>query len=582
MRVVVAKTAGFCMGVRKAMDSVLDAANEKGNNGHVYTEGPLIHNPQVLEMLEEQGINTLGKDTDISKSTVVIRAHGITPERRREIEATGANICDATCPRVMRVQKIIDKHADEGYSTIIIGDEGHAEVTGLLGYARGNGHVISSAEETADLPDMEKVCIVAQTTQDMRTFALIVEKLKQRYKNHKVFDTICSSTSKRQGEVMNLSETVDAMIVVGGKGSANTNRLAQISASKGMPTFLVETDEELELNKLLNFDTIGVTAGASTPNWLIQKVVDKIETFQAENVGKIRFFFKRAFKILISSFMYIGIGAASLSYSSSVLLGIYPRLNFCAIAALFLFSMYVLNHFTNKEAAALNKPSRARLYEKHHSIFVVLGIVAAITSFVLAFMISIEIFFCVFFATLFGIAYRISIIPKKFSRFIRHRSLEQIPGSKEIFISMAWAVSTGLIPFLGASVSARSFSSLLVVVAFAFSMAFMRTVLLNVQDVQGDRIVGKETIPIAIGKRNTQISLIVLSVLIAVLLIVSPMLGWTSAFSYYLFPCVIYACGYLYLYHRRLIPSGLACEAITDFNFILAGIMVIIWRLFGH
>jgi 4-hydroxy-3-methylbut-2-enyl diphosphate reductase len=582
MRVVVAKTAGFCMGVRKAMDSVLDAANEKGNNGHVYTEGPLIHNPQVLEMLEEQGINTLEKDTDISKSTVVIRAHGITPERRQEIEATGANICDATCPRVMRVQKIIDKHADEGYSTIIIGDEGHAEVTGLLGYARGNGHVISSAEETADLPDMEKVCIVAQTTQDMRTFALIVEKLKQRYKNHKVFDTICSSTSKRQGEVMNLSETVDAMIVVGGKGSANTNRLAQISASKGMPTFLVETDEELELNKLLNFDTIGVTAGASTPNWLIQKVVDKIETFQAENVGKIRFFFKRAFKILISSFMYIGIGAASLSYSSSVLLGIYPRLNFCAIAALFLFSMYVLNHFTNKEAAALNKPSRARLYEKHHSIFVVLGIVAAITSFVLAFMISIEIFFCVFFATLFGIAYRISIIPKKFSRFIRHRSLEQIPGSKEIFISMAWAVSTGLIPFLGSSVSARSFSSLLVVVAFAFSMAFMRTVLLNVQDVQGDRIVGKETIPIAIGKRNTQISLIVLSVLIAVLLIVSPMLGWTSAFSYYLFPCVIYACGYLYLYHRRLIPSGLACEAITDFNFILAGIMVIIWRLFGH
>ncbi|MFQ5714347.1 MAG: 4-hydroxy-3-methylbut-2-enyl diphosphate reductase [Candidatus Scalinduaceae bacterium] len=580
MRVVVAKTAGFCMGVRKAMDRVLDAANEKGNNGHVYTEGPLIHNPQVLEMLKEKGINTLGNDTDISKSTVVIRAHGITPERRQEIEATGANICDATCPRVMSVQKIIDKHAEEGYSTIIIGDEGHAEVTGLLGYARGNGHVISSTEEISGLPDMEKVCIVAQTTQDMRTFALIVEKLKQRYKNYKVFDTICSSTSKRQEEAINLSETVDAMIVVGGRGSANTNRLAQISASNGTPTFLVESDKELELKKLVNFDTIGVTAGASTPNWLIQKVVDKIQTFQAGNVGKIRIYTARAFTLLIGSFMYIGIGTASFSYSSSILLGIEPQLNFCAIATLFLFSMYVLNHFANKEAVALNEPSRAKLYERHQSIFVVLGITAAVTSFALALMVGIEVFFCIFFATLFGIAYRISIIPKKFSRLIRYRSLEQIPGSKEIFISIAWAVSTGLVPFLGSPV--RFLSTLPVVIAFTFSIAFIRTVLQDVKDVQGDRMVGKETIPIAIGKRNTQISLIVISVLLAALLIISPMLGWTSAFSYYLLPCVAYACGYLYLYHKRLIPSGLACEAITDFNFILAGVMVIIWWLFGH
>ncbi len=581
MRVIVAKTAGFCMGVRKAMDRVLDAANKSiRNNGNVYTEGPLIHNPQVLEMLKEKGINTLGNDTDISKSTVVIRAHGITPERRRKIEATGANICDATCPRVMSVQKIIEKHAEEGYSTIIIGDEGHAEVTGLLGYARGNGHVISSTEEISGLPDMGKVCIVAQTTQDMRTFALIVEKLKQRYKNYKVFDTICSSTSKRQEEVINLSKFVDAMIVVGGKGSANTNRLVQISANEGTPTFLVETDEELEFKKLIDFGVIGVTAGASTPNWLIQKVVDKIETFQAENVGKIRIHTARAFTLLIGSFMYIGIGTASFSYSSSILLGIDPQLNFCAIATLFLFSMYVLKHFANKEAVALNEPSRAKLYERHQSIFVVLGITAAVTSFALALMVGIEVFFCIFFATLFGIAYRITIVPKKFSRFFRYRSLEQIPGSKEIFISITWAVSTGLVPFLGSPV--HFLSTLPVVLAFTFSIAFIRTVLQDVKDVQGDRMVGKETIPIAIGKRNTQISLIVISVLLAVLLIVSPMLGWTSAFSYYLLPCVAYACWYLYLYHKRLIPSGLACEAITDFNFILAGIMVIIWWLFGH
>jgi 4-hydroxy-3-methylbut-2-enyl diphosphate reductase len=457
-----------------------------------------------------------------------------------------------------------------------VGDDGHAEVTGLLGYTDGNGYVISSPEEVSGLPDMEKICIVAQTTQDMNTFALIVEKLKQRYGNHKVFDTICSSTSRRQEEVISLSEDVDAMIVVGGRGSANTNRLVQISESRGTPTYLVETEDELDLRKLVDYGVIGVTAGASTPNWLLQRVVDKVQNYQNKRINKIRIFTEKALTILIGSFMYIGIGAASFSYSSSVLLGINPRIKFCAIATLFLFSMYVLNYFSNKEAAALSELSRAKLYEKHQGVFMVLGIVAAIISSVLAFTVNIEAFFCVFFASLFGIAYRISIIPKKFSRIVRYRSLAQIPGSKEMFISIAWAVSTGLIPFLGSPAS--SLSSLPVVLAFTFSMVFIRTVLLDVRDVQGDRIIGKETIPIAIGKNNTKAILVVMSILLTILLIISPMNGWTSGFSYYLLPCVVYACGYLYLYHKRLIPSGLACESITDFNFILAGIMVAIWR----
>ncbi|MBT3878361.1 MAG: 4-hydroxy-3-methylbut-2-enyl diphosphate reductase [Candidatus Scalindua sp.] len=579
MRVIVAKKAGFCMGVRKAMDNALDAANKVGSDDStVYTEGPLIHNPQVLEKLEKQGIRALKEDTDLSNSTVVIRAHGITPKRRQELEASGAEISDATCPRVKRVQSIIEENTKEGYSTIIVGDEGHAEVVGLLGYTDGNGYVISSPEEVSELPDMEKICIVAQTTQDMNTFAAIAEKLKQRYENHRVFDTICSSTSRRQEEVISLSEEVDAIVVVGGRGSANTNRLVQISEKRGMPTFLVETEQELNLKKLADYGVIGVTAGASTPNWLLQRVVDKVQNYQGKKIKKMQLFTEKAITILIGSFMYIGIGAASFSYSSSVLLGINPRIKFCTIATLFLFSMYVLNYFANKEAAALSEPSRAKLYERHQGVFKILGIVAAILSSVLAYTVNIDAFFCVFFASLFGIAYRVYIIPKKLTSIIRYRSLAQIPGSKEVFISIAWAVSTGLIPFLGSPES--SLPSLPVVLAFTFSMVFVRTVLLDVRDVQGDRIVGKETIPIAIGKTNTKAMLVVISILLTILLIASPKIGWTSGFSYYLLPCVAYACGYLYLYHKRLIPSDLACEIITDFNFILAGIMVAIWHLF--
>ena len=579
MRVIVAKKAGFCMGVRKAMDNALDAANKDGgDDGNVYTEGPLIHNPQVLEKLEKQGIRALNEDTDLSKSTVVIRAHGITPKRRQELEASGAEISDATCPRVKRVQSIIEENAKEGYSTIIVGDEGHAEVTGLLGYTDGKGYVVSSPDEVSTLPDMEKICIVAQTTQDMNTFALIAEKLKHRYKNHKVFDTICSSTSRRQEEVISLSEEVDAMIVVGGRGSANTNRLVQIAEKKGLPAFLVETEHELDLRKLSEYGIIGVTAGASTPNWLLERVVDKVQNYKGEKIKKMQSFTEKAITVLIGSFMYIGIGAASFSYASSVLLGTDPRIKFCAIATLFLFSMYVLNYFANKEAAALSEPSRAELYEKHQGVFIVLGIVAAILSTILAFTINIDVFFCIFFSSLFGIAYRVSIVPKKFTGIVRYRSLAQIPGSKEMFISIAWAVSTGLITFLGSPEA--SLSSLPVVLAFTFSMVFTRTVLLDVRDVQGDRIIGKETIPIAIGKKNTKAILVVMLTLLTILLVISPMIGWTSGFSYYLLPCVAYACGYLYLYHKRLIPTGFACEIITDFNFILAGIMVAIWHFF--
>ena len=579
MRVIVAKKAGFCMGVRKAMDNALDAANKVGSDGGtVYTEGPLIHNPQVLDKLEKQGIRALKEDTDLSKSTVVIRAHGITPKRRQELEASGAEICDATCPRVKRVQSIIEENAKEGYSTIIVGDEGHAEVIGLLGYTNGNGYVISSPNEVSELPDMEKICIVAQTTQDMNTFAFIAEKLKHRYENHKVFDTICSSTSRRQEEVISLSKDVDAMVVVGGRGSANTNRLVQISEKRGIPAFLVETEQELNLKKLADYGTIGVTAGASTPNWLLERVVDRVQHYHGKKNKQIQSFTEKSITILIGSFMYIGIGAASISYSSSVLLGINPKIKFCAIATLFLFSMYVLNYFANKEAAALSEPSRAKLYEKHQEVFMALGIVAAVLSSVLAFTVNINAFFCVFFASLFGIAYRIYIIPKKLSNITKYRSLAQIPGSKEVFTGIAWAVSTGLVPFLGSTAS--SLASLSVVFAFTFSMVFIRTVLLDVKDVQGDRIIGKETIPTAIGKNNTKAILVVMSILLTILLTVSPTKGWTSGLSYYLLPCVAYACGYLYLYHKRLIPSGLACESITDFNFILAGIMVAIWHLF--
>lgn len=566
------------MGVRRAMDIVLDATySEKHKGTTVYTDGPLIHNPQVLNLLKEKGIKTLKAGAELDKSRVVIRAHGITPARKKEIEEMGARVSDATCPHVMRVQNIIKRYSAQGYSIIIIGDTGHAEVVGLLGYAEGRGYVVGSMEDVENLPPMEKVCVVAQTTQDKRLFKAATSRLKEKYGECQVFETICGSTHERQDEVINLCRSVDAMVVVGGRGSANTNRLVKICESEGVPTFHIETETELDLKKLEDFEVVGVTAGASTPQWLIKRVVDMLSSHEKQEAGRLRGWLRMAFHTFVGSCMYLGIGAVAMSYASAVLLGVKPQIHYCAIAALFLFSMHVLNNVTNKEAAALNDPFMARLYDRRHNIFLVLGLLGLVASYGVALVLDFYVFLMIFLSSVFfALAFRIHVLPNRVSSLLKHKSLERFPGTKEIFFGIAWALATALLPFIVNE--PQPMAPMAIALAFIFSIAFFRAVLLDIRDIQGDRIVGKETIPIAIGRKWTKIMLVSLAVIMTSLLGVSAKLDWTSNFSLFLVPCVLYACLYLLLYHKKVIGEGLVCEAITDFNFILAGILAFLWE----
>lgn len=276
MKIYLAKTAGFCMGVRRAVDKVMQAV---AAGETVYTLGPLIHNPQEIERLRRMKVQDIESLEGVSGRHVVVRTHGISPEQRRELRQAGAIIDDATCPRVARVQGIIQQHAQKGYHTVIVGDRGHAEVIGLLGFTMGRGHVVSSEEEVADLPPMEKVCVVSQTTMSRDYYQQLVHIISSRFRGEcLIFDTICDTTSQRQEEVKELCRTVQALIVVGGKNSANTGRLAQIASALGVAAFHIETAEELDLAQLQRFERVGVTAGASTPTWLIEQVVDKLRT----------------------------------------------------------------------------------------------------------------------------------------------------------------------------------------------------------------------------------------------------------------------------------------------------------------
>ena len=277
MKVILAKSSGFCFGVKRATDIALEASRTAGGDS-VFTDGPLIHNPQALAMLRQRGVFPLQEGKGTIEGTVIIRSHGVSPERLNRLNKTGATIVDATCPKVKKVQSIIGRCATRGSYVVIVGDEDHAEVKGLRGFAGKDSAVVQSEDEVAKLPLKNKVCVVAQTTQSKELFFHLAEKIKERFPEAQIFDTICEANRNRQEELKTLCHSVEAIIVVGGKGSANTKRLAEIAESKGVPTFFVENEEELNLDELKPYNEVGVIGGASTPDWVLQRVVDTLES----------------------------------------------------------------------------------------------------------------------------------------------------------------------------------------------------------------------------------------------------------------------------------------------------------------
>ncbi len=277
MHVILAKSSGFCFGVKRAMDMALAIGKTSGAEKPVYTDGPLIHNLQALDLLSERGIEPLGEIKESSNGTIIIRSHGITPQRRRRLEQSGAKVIDATCPRVHKVQSIIQDYTQKGYFIIIVGDAHHAEVAGLLGYASNKGVAIQSEDDLPNLPSDTKICLVAQTTQNREGYLLLAERIKERFPWVEVFDTICDANRQRQEELVELCPHVDAVVVVGGRHSGNTRRLFDIARATGTPAFFVETAADLDLEKLGAFQTVGVIGGASTPAWVLEEIVKSLE-----------------------------------------------------------------------------------------------------------------------------------------------------------------------------------------------------------------------------------------------------------------------------------------------------------------
>ncbi|MCX5822355.1 MAG: 4-hydroxy-3-methylbut-2-enyl diphosphate reductase [Deltaproteobacteria bacterium] len=572
MGVKLAKTAGFCMGVKRAVDMVLDMVRQKGH-GTIYTYGPLIHNPQTIELLRQRGIIPIRRLQEIegvpAGAFMVIRAHGISPGERKKIKEKGFRIIDATCPKVAHVQAIIRKRAGAGFTVLIAGDREHPEVNGLLGFAGEAGIVIGAPEEVDSLPALTKVCVVAQTTQSLEEYAAIVRRVKERFPEAVIFDTICDSTEKRQTEIKALAAGTDAVFIVGGRNSANTRRLAELAKLRGKPAFHIETADELKEIDVETYRRIGVSGGASTPNWIIGRVVDHL----TGRLGKREEILRHLFKIWVFAVrtdIYSAAGAGFLSFAAMLLQGLPVNPLLILTASLYVYAMHVLNRFINRKASSISS-FREESYLLHEKIYVTLAVLSMILAIGASLAAGMAPFILLFIISLSGVLYNTRILPRGW----RFQSLKDIPGSKNIATAIAWAAVTALLPWIEAGPTLTPG----VVIAFLFiaGIVFTRSALSDILDIQSDRLIGRETIPVLIGERKTLIILQGISGFLFVLLFAAPPAGWSTSLSFFLLTCVFYIWICFKLYDRRSGFSGVVLEGLLESGYMIAGVSAFLW-----
>ena len=276
MQVLLADEYGFCFGVERAVEMVEEAL-EEGDT--VRTLGPLIHNEQEMQRLGQHGVTTISEPVQIRRGeTAVIRAHGVTPQVQRDLEEKASKVVDATCPFVTRVQKLASRAANENRHVIVVGNPDHPEMIGVKGYAPEHAFIVKDASEIANLPKLRSPLVVSQTTIKAQTFFDAAEAVKAKTDDEvQVINTICSATRDRQDAARALAGEVDAFYIIGGNHSSNSRKLLTVCKEQCEKSFLIETEDEINAEDLKGLEKVGVTAGASTPDWLIKKVVKRLE-----------------------------------------------------------------------------------------------------------------------------------------------------------------------------------------------------------------------------------------------------------------------------------------------------------------
>ncbi|MBW4828767.1 MAG: bifunctional 4-hydroxy-3-methylbut-2-enyl diphosphate reductase/30S ribosomal protein S1 [Clostridiaceae bacterium] len=284
MKIIIADNAGFCFGVKRAMEMSMEILNK--NNGSIHSLGPLIHNRQAVDKLNKLGLKVANSIDEIKNGKVIVRSHGIPYEIYEKISKRDLELIDCTCPYVKSIHKKVNEYWKKGYKIAIIGDKDHPEVIGINGWCNNEGIVINAEDEAKNLPNLNKICIVSQTTNTLDKFNTLSKIVSQKSSNVEIFNTICNATNLRQSSCKEVAKKVEAMIVIGGYHSSNTNKLVEISKKYCQNVYHIETVNNLSFKELSKYETIGLTAGASTPDWIIKEVIKKMENINNDEMMK--------------------------------------------------------------------------------------------------------------------------------------------------------------------------------------------------------------------------------------------------------------------------------------------------------
>ncbi|MDR0735196.1 MAG: 4-hydroxy-3-methylbut-2-enyl diphosphate reductase [Elusimicrobiota bacterium] len=550
--VYVAPGAGFCPGVKKAIDRVLEL--EAAGKKPIYTIGPLIHNKQVSDNLEAKGITAIEtpREARDKNGVLVIRAHGVTPNFQNEIEALGMQVIDATCPLVKKAHKVIEEYAAQGYDTVIIGDAGHAEVTGLLGYTRGRGAVAANAEEAGKLPRFAKVNVVAQTTQKEEIFYEAAEVIKAKAGVCRISNTICEPTKQRQRETIENAQTADFVIVVGGRHSANTARLSKLCGELCPKVMHVESAAEIRAEDIASPRKIFITAGASTPNWVIEEVAARVRNLRKRRISPPALI-EAAWAFIIRSAVYASFASVCLAYVCVKLQNARADAGVFALAGFFVFT---LTAFNREESVAYFKS------KKYYFAAAVLGAAAVLAA---AFRHNIYVWAPTLLFLAMGLAY-------PFRNKIK--LLSALPGAKDILTALGWCFVCVYAP-LAAQGAAFGKSSVLAL-AYGFLLVFTRSVILSIGAEYKDMMLGKESFYKAFGIKTTQAALTLIIIALSAVLAKLYFMGWKPKLVAFLLLGHAYTIGAAVYFYSRRIPRGTGMETIIDGQFYLLALLAYI------
>ncbi|MDR2198438.1 MAG: 4-hydroxy-3-methylbut-2-enyl diphosphate reductase [Deltaproteobacteria bacterium] len=498
MRIIPARTLGYCLGVKRAMNLAFGAL--KREKGPVYGAGPLIHNKAAFDLLERRGLLLHREGEDLEEGAVVIiRAHGLPPEKEAALRKTGALVIDATCPRVKAAQRLVRREAEEGGRVIIWGSPDHPEVEGLLGYCAGRGAVIRSPRELDSLPDHPRVLLVAQTTQDASEWGELKKRAAQRFQGaeFRAADTICEATTVRQREALELAGKVDMVAVVGGKNSGNTMRLYNLVKAAGKRVIAVEGPEDVPPSLGGEVRTLGLVAGASTPNWQIKTVEQALSASGRAGEHSPGSFVRRLFRALVLTNTYVSLGGAIFGWAAARALGFSLSGLFFGIYVYFALSNHLLHGFLDRDTTRFNDPDRAAFLYKYEKPLKFLGFVSLLGSLTGAWLAGNKCFICLLsFAVLsatFNLLFHFKF-PERRGEPPRIRDFFFF--SKTLHVAMGWSLLLTMPPLFSdpppVPLNYGGFLSILVCCAAVILQLFSRNCLTDLLNSKGDRVFERE------------------------------------------------------------------------------------------